>query len=531
MTGPARPPLFNQRYEPTRRIARGGMAEVYLAQDLNLSRPVALKVLSPELSLDPSFVDRFRREAQASANLSHPNIVSVYDWGEADHTYFIVMEYVDGPSLSQLIRTDGPLPADRAAGIAAQVAAALDFAHHRGVIHRDVKPGNVLLTDDERVKVTDFGIARAADADDNLTKTGAVMGTATYFSPEQALGQQVDARTDVYSLGVVLYEMVTGRPPFSGDSPVSIAYKHVGEAPPSPRSVNPAVPTQLEAVIERAMAKAPANRYSTANELRSDLLRFQQGRPVLAAGPGLPTSPTALVTDGSPTQAMAVASPTLVAERPVTRPSPVDETERRRSGRTGLYIALLLLLLIALGVVVYFVLSNLGLLSASGSSFVVPGVVGRTQTTATRMLQDRGLDVTVQPAAGHGPTGIVYRQSPGPPARVHRGDNVLIGVSTGPATTKVQVPDVTCNGPNGCIDANAATSILVQAGLRVGVTSFQATSAPVGDVIATTPPPGQSVDKGSTVNLVVSTGPPTTTTAPTTTAPTTTTTAPTAPRG
>src|SRR5436190_3927588 len=277
--------VYNGRYELVRHVARGGMAEVYLAHDRLLDRPVALKVLFPELSVDRSFVERFRREAQAAANLSHPNIVSVYDWGEEENTYFIVMEYVDGRPLSSVLKTEGTLLPDRAAGICAEVAGALEFAHRNGVIHRDVKPGNVLITGDGTVKVADFGIARAANAEESLTQTGAVMGTATYFSPEQAQGTTVDARSDIYSLGVVLYELVTGRPPFSGDNPVTIAYKHVREDPAAPRARNPSVPVAFEHIVLQAMAKDPADRYQTAEELRADLLRFRQGRPVVAAPP------------------------------------------------------------------------------------------------------------------------------------------------------------------------------------------------------------------------------------------------------
>src|SRR5580693_7313668 len=255
------PRVFSERYELNHLIARGGMAEVYRARDRLLDRPVALKVLFPELSIDRSFVERFRREAQAAANLSHPNIVPVFDWGEDTGTYFIVMEFIDGRPLSSILKSAGPLSPERTADVGAHVAAALGYAHKHGVIHRDVKPGNVLITDEGQVKVTDFGIARAINTEESLTQTGAVMGTATYFSPEQAEGVGVDSRSDIYSLGVVLFEMVTGRPPFLGESPVAVASKHVRDQPPPLRSLRPTVPADLEAVIAKAMAKVPDQRY------------------------------------------------------------------------------------------------------------------------------------------------------------------------------------------------------------------------------------------------------------------------------
>src|SRR5262245_21486893 len=274
--------VFSNRYEIQRELAQGGMAEVYLGHDRLLDRSVALKALFPEYAREPSFVERFRREAQAAANLNNPNIVGIYDWGQEAGTYFIVMEYVEGRSLRDLIRSEGPLDPNQAAEIAAEIAAALAFAHRSGVVHRDVKPGNVLITRAGNVKVTDFGIARAGTSD-GLTQTGSVMGTATYFSPEQAQGLAVDGRSDVYALGVVLYEMVTGVAPFTGDSPVSVAYKHVREdaVPPSQRNAD--IPPDLETIIMTALAKDPAQRYQTADDLRADLLRFRRGRPLAAA--------------------------------------------------------------------------------------------------------------------------------------------------------------------------------------------------------------------------------------------------------
>ncbi len=276
--------VLNGRYELHRRIGRGGMAEVYLARDRLLDRPVAIKILFPEFATDPAFVARFRREAQSAANLNHPNIVGVYDWGKERGTYYIVMEYVDGRSVSEMIRTDGPLDPKRAAALAADVAAGLGYAHGKGVVHRDVKPGNILIAKDGEVKVADFGIAwaMASNGEENLTQAGSVMGTATYFSPEQAQGKQVDPRSDLYSLGVVLYEMVSGAPPYSGETPVAIAYKHVQEPLPPLRDRVADLPRDFEAVTNKALAKDIGSRYQSAADLRADLLAFAAGRPVSA---------------------------------------------------------------------------------------------------------------------------------------------------------------------------------------------------------------------------------------------------------
>src|SRR6478735_9999983 len=315
-TTPAGPTVFNDRYELHRKLAQGGMANVYLARDLLLDRPVAVKVLFPEHARDEAFVERFRREATAAANLNHPNIVAIYDWGQQYGTYYIVMEYVEGRPLSEIIRTEGPLHPNRSAEITADVAAALAFAHRNGVVHRDVKPGNILITASGQVKVADFGIAQASsnsDASLNLTQAGAVMGTATYFSPEQAQGHHVDPRSDLYSLGCVLYEMLTSRPPFTGDSPVAIAYKHVQEQPPPPSTVNPSVPVALEAIDMRLLQKDPAQRYPSAEDLRADLRRFLEGHPVSALG----AAAAAGVAAGAMADA-TVAVPAAASAPPVT---------------------------------------------------------------------------------------------------------------------------------------------------------------------------------------------------------------------
>ena len=506
--------VYNGRYELRRHIARGGMAEVYLARDLLLDRPVALKVLFPELSIDRSFVERFRREAQAAANLSHQNIVSVYDWGEEDNTYFIVMEFVDGRPLSQVIRSEGRLLPDRAAQIGADVAAALAFAHRHGVVHRDVKPGNVLIDSHGAVKVTDFGIARGGDTKENLTQAGSVMGTATYFSPEQAQGLPTDPRSDVYSLGVVLFEMVTGKPPFTGENPLSIAYKHVREVAPRARQVEPAVPATFEAIINRAMAKPVGERYTSAEELRADLLRFTRGQAPLAARAGAPVMAAAAAAAAERTTVLAAAPATATTVMPVAPPPPAyvaaevekePEVVEDRPPRTGAFVGLFVVLLAVLLVLLFLLGRMIGLFggSGSGTQVNVPSVVNETVAVAQAQLQSLGFKVAVNPA-NVDPASLVTAQSPAGSTKAKSGSTITLTatpVATSTTLGQVSVPSVVGQ------TQVAADTTLQQAGLTLGtVTPQPSATVSSGVVISQDPASSTNVAPGSAVNVTVSTG-------------------------
>ena len=401
------PQVINERYEISRRIGRGGMADVFLARDLLLDRDVAVKVLFPEHAVDPNFVERFRREAQSVAGLNHPNIVGVYDWGQTGNTYFMAMEFVKGRTLSEALRRQGRMTSVSAAGVGAAIANALAYAHRNNVVHRDIKPANILLGEDGAIKVVDFGIARALDAghEGGLTQDGAVMGTATYFSPEQAKGEGLDLRSDLYSLGVVLYELVAGKPPFAGDSALATAYKQVNEAAPRLRDLVADVPLALEAIIAKCLTKNAEMRYNNAEQLRDDLRRFMNGEPTLAVDEARIRSGKAPLGSASLDQATTMMAPvqgdsssTQILPRTSVMPAtmaPVevlpdydDDRPSKRSYVVGVAVAGIVIL----GGII-FLISTLG--GSSGVS--VPNVKGVTCDVAKLKLEEAKFIVAFNP--------------------------------------------------------------------------------------------------------------------------------------
>lgn len=506
---PATPSILAGRYKFVRTIARGGMSIIYLAQDIRLDRPVAVKVLFAGLAHNPAFVERFRREARSAAKLNHPHIVKVYDSGQDGNIYFIVMEYLEGMSLSEVLRREGSLGIETSMKIAEDVAEALSEAHKQGVIHRDIKPGNIIFVPSTGLKVADFGIARAISGSvSDLTQAGTVMGTATYFSPEQAKGEAVDYRTDLYSLGVVLFEMLSGKPPFHGDSPISVAYQHVQTRPPVLMKTIEGIPGALSDVVSRLLSKDPDARYQDAGQLQNDLRAIRKSGHLMlnaqdqrspspqlasAAPPRPPTQPPG----GHP----AMSPQGLPAQPPSKSPKSTTQVQvSRQRRRTALFWGFFALILAVIALIVTLVATNTrDSESETVTTIEVPSVVRLPEEEAERQLDDLGFEVVIERQENADiPPGQVIRQEPRAGSKEEDGTEIILTVSLG--AEAIAVPDVI---EYQLLDAQR---VLREAGFETPSFIEVESSKPLGEVIDQDPRAGEQLQPGAPVVLSVSTG-------------------------
>jgi beta-lactam-binding protein with PASTA domain/tRNA A-37 threonylcarbamoyl transferase component Bud32 len=500
--------LFDGRYRIVRKLGSGGMANVYLAEDEELGRRVAIKILNDRYANDELFIERFRREAKSAASLSHPNIVSIYDRGEAEGTYYIAMEVIEGRSLKELILTrgDSGLPVHEAIDYAKQILHALRFAHRNGIIHRDIKPHNILVGAENRLKVTDFGIARAGPS--QMTEVGSIMGTAQYLSPEQARGAAVTAASDLYSVGVVMYEMLTGRVPYTGDSPIEVAMKHVNDAPRLPSELRgngrDGIPPELDLIVLRALAKDPADRYQSADEFLEDLERATAGVPV---APETETAATALLAGTSATQVLRPPED-HTSVLPPRQPPPMPPRARRAYGyeppppqrrkRSVLPWIVVFGLLIAAAIAGWYVFTQVQDELDASKPVAVPYVIGLREDNAVAKIEEAGLEVDVQrEATTEAQEGFVFDQEPKEGTRISPGETVTLVVSTG--VPKVEVPKVTG------LQYDEAVQVLNDAKLEATKNEVFS-QKPAGQVLAQDPKPGTEVAEGEVVTLRVSKG-------------------------